>query len=206
MEHRRGEHVFEIAAEGSNRNLADALKIILKSNLHRIRTPRFDAGIVHADAVGCRGSGQFRIGQRQATGVLIEIGPTHRLVNRATRDQIFGQIIADVEARKIAEVFLLRTLTAVKVGEFRNRQGIRERRAAGGIGDRRRLNQDRRRDPIHSRAGEDNVSIGVPLRDDFAAGIPTIVPRRIIEKAKCGDVGLLRPDSADDLHPPAEKR
>ena len=51
LEHLRTEEILVMPPESTDGDVSDLLEIIFRANLHRIRTPRFDSGVVHGDTI-----------------------------------------------------------------------------------------------------------------------------------------------------------
>ena len=72
VEHGTAEEVFEIALEGTDRNLADPLKIILEPHLGGLRAPGLEADVIDGDSVVSTRQ-VFGVWQGEAAGVFGEI-------------------------------------------------------------------------------------------------------------------------------------
>ena len=167
------EEVLEIASKRADRDLADALQVVLQPGVERAGAPRLDADVAEHDLVA--GLRILGVGQGDAPGVLVVVGPADRRVDGGAGDEIFADVEADVQAGKPPQVFLLRLRAAIDEGELRHAEGV-----AGG----------------HERHGP---AVGAEYR--AALGVALHVAGRIGERALGLDVGLLEPDSAHDLEP-----
>ena len=167
------EEIFEIAPEAAERELANAREVILEPRVEGARAPRLDAHVAQRDLVV--GRGIFRIGQRDAAGVLVVVGAADRRVPRGAGDEVFAEIVASIDAREQREVFFLRLGPAVEEGELRNPERVSGR--------------DERERPT------------VGAEDGPALRIALDVARGISERALGGDVCLLGAESGDELQP-----
>ena len=184
------EEVFEIAAEDNHRQLTHAFEITLEAEAKRVRAPRLDPGIVDLDTVRWAGQ-RLGVGQGGAAVVLVVARTAERLIVGAAEDEVVADIVARVEARQHAEVFLLGARAAAEIGEPRVVE-------PGGGGDNERGQRATGR-VAHDVAG------GIAARDDVAARVALEGARRISERAPPFDVGLLGAPAAGELEAAREE-
>ena len=121
------------------------------------------------------GRGIFRIGQRDAAGVLVVVGAADRRIPRGAGDEVFAEIVAGIDAREKREVFLFGERAAVDERELRNPERVSGR-------------DERERPAVGT---EDGPALRVAL--DVARGIG--------ERARSGNIRLLSAESGDELQP-----
>ena len=176
--HRGAEEILEMPAIGAERDLADAGEVILEARLHGVGGPGLDGGVVDEDAV-VGGGRAVGVGEREAAGILVEIGRADAGGNGGAQEEIFAEVVGRVERREEAEVLFFAARAAIEVGEARDREGVggdREDGAGGRVAER--------------------TTLGVALD----------VAREIGEWARGVDVGLLDAHAADEEEAAVEQR
>ena len=174
------EEIRDVAAKSADGNLADAREIIFETRVGGFRAPRLDARVVDDDAVGRIRRVAVGIGEREAAGVLVQVGSADGKIARGADDEIFPEVEGGVETGEEAEVFLFDVSAALQERELRDGEGIRrgeneQRRAVGGA-------------------------------EDSATGIALIVARGVGERAFGLDVGLLGTKATDEFETALEQR
>ena len=82
--------------ESTDGDVSDLLEIIFRANLHRIRTPRFDSGVVHGDPISRGAWRLLGVRECQAARILIDGRSADRLVDCAAQDEVLAEVKAGI--------------------------------------------------------------------------------------------------------------
>ena len=109
---------------------------------------------------------------------MVKIGPADGVVVGSTGHEILAEVVAHIQIREPAEIFLLGLHAALEAREFRNAEGV----------------------------GRDGERLAVGTANHAAARVALKITRRIRQRSFRGEVGLLHAHSAHELQAPVQQR
>ena len=112
LRHGGDESVLVIADEATDGDLAAAHEVVFETGDVALGLPRFQVHVAEGDTVA-RAGRVLGVGEGHAADVVGKLRAADGLVVGAARDQVFGKIVAKIEAGEEAEKFLFRGVTPV---------------------------------------------------------------------------------------------